>query len=129
MMRPGLILAEPMLQQIQATPEQRSSLTALQATVDSELAKILSPEQLRSLQQMGRGQTGFGPTMGAPHPKGKIWKVREDVALEVLVLRGEVETHQGEMGIDLDAISSTSQRIDQAAKSPQSIQFSTKSTD
>lgn len=60
MMRPGIILPEPLIDQLQATPEQRAAIAKLQATVDAELAKILSPMQLQALQQMGRGPQGFG---------------------------------------------------------------------
>lgn len=71
MMRPGIILPEPLIEQIQATPEQRAAIAKLQATVDAELAKILSPVQLQALQQMGRGPQGFGQGFGGQQGFGQ----------------------------------------------------------
>lgn len=71
MMRPGIILPEPLIDQIQATPEQRAAIAKLQATVDAELAKILTPVQLQALQQMGRGPQGFGQGFGGQQGVGQ----------------------------------------------------------
>jgi hypothetical protein len=64
MMRPGIILPEPLIDQFQATAEQRAALAKLQATVDAELAKILTPVQLQALQQIGQGPQGFRQGFG-----------------------------------------------------------------
>lgn len=61
MMRPGTVLPEFMVQELQLTEEQRSKLAKLQATVDAELAKILTESQQQQMKQFGeRGREGFG---------------------------------------------------------------------
>ncbi len=58
MTRPGIVLPEFLIEQIQATKEQRDALAKLQATVDEELKKILTDEQRQMLAEPPRGPRG-----------------------------------------------------------------------
>ncbi|MFO0940935.1 MAG: hypothetical protein U0930_09215 [Pirellulales bacterium] len=65
MMRPGTILPEFMVQELQLNDEQKAKLAKLQATVDAELAKILTEGQQQQMKQFGeRGREGFGGREG-----------------------------------------------------------------
>ena len=70
-MRPGIVLPEFLIEQLQATEEQRQALAKLQATVDAELAKILAKEQLEQLKQMGPGQPREGRGPEGRGPEGR----------------------------------------------------------
>lgn len=69
MMRPGMIMPEFMQQQLTLSAEQKDQIAKLQETVDAEMAKILTPEQLEQFKQpmMGRrGGPGFEGGPGGP---------------------------------------------------------------
>jgi len=50
--RPGVILPDFLMQQLNTSKEQREAIAKLQATIDAELAKILTPEQQEQLKQL-----------------------------------------------------------------------------
>jgi hypothetical protein len=53
------------------TAEQSQQVDALQKDVDAKLAKILSADQMKQLQEMrNRGPGGFGPPPGGFGPGG-----------------------------------------------------------
>ncbi len=60
MMRPGQILPDFMRERLQLSEVQTAALAKLQATVDAEMAKILTAEQQQQLKQ-GPGDQDRGP--------------------------------------------------------------------
>jgi hypothetical protein len=79
--RPGEILPSFLQRALDLTPEQKAQLDELQKDVDSRLAKILTDDQKKTLDQMRRrgpggpggpggfgppGRRGFGPRPGGP---------------------------------------------------------------
>lgn len=83
MMRPGQIMPEFMLEQLQPSEEQRNLLAKLQAHVDAELAKILTASQRETLQQMSQGPRGErapaeGPEGGPEFRRGPGGEGRGD---------------------------------------------------
>lgn len=52
MMRPGIVMPEFLMQELQLNEEQRAKIAKLQATVDAEMAKILNESQQQQLKQM-----------------------------------------------------------------------------
>jgi EF hand len=69
--RPGEILPAMLRDRLELTPEQSQQVDALQKEVDAKLAKILSAEQMKQLQEMrNRGPGGFGPPPGGFGPGG-----------------------------------------------------------
>jgi hypothetical protein len=59
--RPGEILPPMLRDRLELTPEQSKQVDALQKEVDARLAKILSEDQNKQLQEMrSRGPGGFG---------------------------------------------------------------------
>ncbi len=58
MMRPGTILPEFIVQELKLNDEQKAKLAKLQATVDAELAKILTESQQQQMKQFGERREG-----------------------------------------------------------------------
>jgi hypothetical protein len=72
--RPGQILPPFLVEQLNLTAEQKKQLDALQKEVDGKLAKLLTPEQKKQLEEMrpGFGPGGRGPGgRGGPPPGGE----------------------------------------------------------
>ncbi len=77
MMQPGIVLPEPVQQELQLNEQQRAAVAQLQMMVDTELAKILTAEQKQMLQMFGQrrpegefgGQGGPGG-FGGPGRQG-----------------------------------------------------------
>jgi hypothetical protein len=67
---PGRIIPPGLEQMLNLTPEQQTQVEELQKDVNAKLAKILTPEQSRQLQEFrgrgGRGPGGFGGPGGGP---------------------------------------------------------------
>lgn len=59
--QPGQVLPPFLQEQLDLTDAQRRELQELQKDVDARLAKILTPQQLQQLRQMGRRGPGGGP--------------------------------------------------------------------
>jgi hypothetical protein len=57
-------------EQLKLTAEQKKKIEELQKEVDAKLAKILTEEQKKSLQEMRPGPGGFGPAGGFGPPGG-----------------------------------------------------------
>jgi Spy/CpxP family protein refolding chaperone len=73
--QPGQVLPGPVQERLNLTPEQRKQLEELQKDVDARLAKILTAEQKKALQdlQAGGGPGGFpGGFPGGPPPGGFV---------------------------------------------------------
>lgn len=68
MPRPGQILPGPLQEVLNLTPEQRNKLEALQKEVDTRLSQILTPDQMKQLQNVPGpfGGPGFGGPPGGP---------------------------------------------------------------
>jgi Spy/CpxP family protein refolding chaperone len=67
--KPGQILPAAIQDQLKLTAAQRKQIAELQAEVDAKLAKILTAEQKKALEQTGPGgfgPPGFGPGFGPP---------------------------------------------------------------
>jgi hypothetical protein len=69
MPKPGTVLPEFLVVELKLDEHQRKELSKLQETVDTQLAKILTKEQLDQLQQMGPGSSG--PNMNEPGRRGQ----------------------------------------------------------
>jgi hypothetical protein len=69
MMRPGTILPDFLMDDLQFNEEQRTALAKLQATVDAELADILTEEQQQMLKEIG--QRGPEPFPGGRRFEGQ----------------------------------------------------------
>lgn len=75
MMQPGRVVPEFMMQQLNLSEEQRNQIAKLQETVDAELAKILTAEQLQQFKQpmgfrSGPGGEGGPGFQGGPGGQG-----------------------------------------------------------
>ncbi len=68
--QPGQVLPPFLAERLELTPEQQKQLDALQKEVDARLAKILTAEQKKRLEEMRQpfGRGGRGP--GGPPPGG-----------------------------------------------------------
>jgi Spy/CpxP family protein refolding chaperone len=66
--QPGQILPPPLLERMNLTAEQKKQFDALQKEVDDKLAKILTAEQKKRLEEMRQGLPGRGP--GGRGPAG-----------------------------------------------------------
>ncbi|MDA8745510.1 YHYH protein [Rubripirellula amarantea] len=62
--RPGQVLPEFVVESLRLSDDQKQQLSALQQTVDDELAKILTPQQRQRLES----PSGFGPSDGLDSP-------------------------------------------------------------
>ena len=70
--RPGQVLPAFLQDELKLTDEQRKEIAQLQATVDAQIAKILTQAQRDQLGQMGmRGPRGGGPGEGGRGPGGR----------------------------------------------------------
>ena len=75
--RPGEVLPSFLQRALDLTPEQKAQLDELQKDVDSRLAKILTDDQKKTLDQMRRrgpgGPGGFGPPRPSWAGSGSRW--------------------------------------------------------
>ncbi len=71
-MRPGTVLPPFLVEQLKLNDTQKISIAKLQATVDAELAKILTAEQQEQMKQMAQGFRGGreGEGRGPGRPEG-----------------------------------------------------------
>ena len=72
--QPGQVLPAFVQDQLKLTAEQKKQIAELQKEIDAELAKLLTAEQQKALQDMrsGPGAGRFGPArpVGVPHRRG-----------------------------------------------------------
>lgn len=67
----GQVLPSSMHDQLGLTADQRTAIANLQAEVDAQLARILTPEQQQQLQQLGAGGPGDPPEAGRGRGRGR----------------------------------------------------------
>ncbi len=68
---PGEVMPAPLQEMLKLTDEQKKQFADLQKEVDEKLAKLLTEDQRKQLQEMkDRGPGGFGPPGGFPGGPG-----------------------------------------------------------
>jgi Spy/CpxP family protein refolding chaperone len=68
--QPGQILSTFQQEQLKLTANQKKDLETLQKEVDAKLAKVLTTDQKKQLENMRKGPGGFGPPGGGFGPGG-----------------------------------------------------------
>ena len=67
----GKLLPPHILEELELTPAQEKQLRELEQETRKKLQKILTPEQQKQIERLGRRRPGPGPDDGPPPPRGK----------------------------------------------------------